>query len=127
MAQLSAQLAGRNTAIWLIDVMPDGQRRVAPPLAYALFLLLPEEAELLRVATRPEDRGHGLAARLLNRALDVLERSGRPRAYLEVASDNVSARSLYERLGFSVSGRRRGYYADGSDALTMSRGPVENG
>lgn len=121
------QLAGKNTAIWLIDVVPDGPRRVTPPHAYALFLLLADETELLRVATRPEDRGRGLATRLLNHALHVLERSGRPRAHLEVASDNVSALSLYERLGFSVSGRRRGYYADGSDALTMSRGPAENG
>lgn len=122
-----AQLAGTSTAIWLLDVAPDGPSRVAPPLAYALFLLLSDEAELLRVATRPEERGRGLATRLLNHVLHVLERSGRPRAHLEVASDNLSALSLYERLGFSVSGRRRGYYADGTDALTMSRGPAGNG
>lgn len=121
------QLAGANTAIWLLDAAPDGQSHAGPPLAYALFLLLPDGAELLRVATRPEARGRGLATRLLNHAFHVLERSGRPRAHLEVASGNVSALSLYERLGFSVSGRRRAYYADGSDAVTMSRGPAENG
>lgn len=126
-AQLAAQLAGASSAVWLIEDMPDGRDYATAPLAFALFLLLADEAELLRVATRPEDRGRGLATRLLNHALHVLERSGRPRAHLEVASDNVSALSLYERLGFSVSGRRRDYYADGSDALTMSRGPAGNG
>lgn len=126
-AQIAAQLAGGASAIWLITSVPDGRAPVAAPLAYALFLLLPGEAELLRVATRPDRRRQGLARRVLIRALRVLERSGRPRTHLEVASDNVSALSLYERLGFSVAGRRTGYYADGSDAVTMSRGAAGNG
>ncbi len=30
--------------------------------------------------------------------------------YLEVAEDNAAARRLYGREGFSIAGRRRGYY-----------------
>lgn len=126
-AQLAAQLSGSQSAIWLIEDMPNGRMLPDSTLSYVLFLLLPEETELLRVATRPDARGRGFATRLLNRALRILERSGRHRTHLEVASGNTSALSLYERLGFSVSGRRRGYYADGADAVTMSRGAPGNG
>jgi ribosomal-protein-alanine N-acetyltransferase len=126
-AQLTAQGSGDRSAVWLVEEPSDGEGPGGPPVAYALFLLLPDEAELLRVATRPDARVRGVATRLLSRALRILERSGRPRAHLEVASGNVPALSLYERLGFVVSGRRRGYCADGSDAVTMSRGPAGNG
>jgi ribosomal-protein-alanine N-acetyltransferase len=126
-AQLAAQLSASQSAIWLFEEVPDGSMLPESTLSYVLFLLLPEETELLRVATRPDARGRGFATRLLKRALRVLERTGRRRAHLEVASSNVGALSLYERLGFSASGRRRRYYADGADAVTMSRGPTRNG
>lgn len=125
--QLAAPLADASSAGWLVEEAPEDARSATPPLAYALFLRLPGEAELLRVATHPGQRGRGLATRLLSRALGILERSGRPRTHLEVAADNAPARALYARLGFSVSDVRKRYYADGADAVTMSRGPVGNG
>lgn len=125
--QLADELASGRSAIWLIEEQPDGGASRSDPLGYAIFLLLVGETELLRVATRTDGRRRGYASRLLGRALRVLERSGRPRCHLEVASGNVSALALYERLGFSVSGGRASYYADGSDAVTMSRGPAGNG
>ena len=40
--------------------------------------------------------------------------------FLEVRADNPAAQSLYERAGFSVITRRRGYYQpSGTDALVM--------
>jgi ribosomal-protein-alanine N-acetyltransferase len=39
---------------------------------------------------------------------------------LEVRASNHGAMALYERLGFKVIGRRRGYYTDdGEDAVVM--------
>ena len=41
-------------------------------------------------------------------------------AFLEVRPSNTEALGLYESLGFSVIGRRKGYYFDtGEDALVM--------
>lgn len=42
-------------------------------------------------------------------------------AVLEVKAHNVRAIRLYQRHGFQEVGRRRRFYADGSDALLMSR------
>lgn len=44
-------------------------------------------------------------------------------ATLEVRAGNAAAVALYRRLGFEEVGRRRRYYADGSDALLMTRPP----
>jgi ribosomal-protein-alanine N-acetyltransferase len=38
---------------------------------------------------------------------------------LEVRKSNEPARRLYEAAGFSVSGERVAYYADGEDAVLM--------
>jgi ribosomal-protein-alanine N-acetyltransferase len=42
--------------------------------------------------------------------------------FLEVRDDNQPAIRLYERHGFQLSSRRRGYYADPpADALVLAR------
>jgi ribosomal-protein-alanine N-acetyltransferase len=88
---------------------------------YALFQLLPGEAELLRIGVLPSARRDGLGGELLAGALARLAHAGRPVCHLEVAADNRPARALYERLGFRVTGLRSGYYADGRDAFRYLR------
>jgi ribosomal-protein-alanine N-acetyltransferase len=97
------------------------------PLGYALFQLLPDESELLRIGVVPEARDRGLGRALLGAALERLDRSGRPRCHLEVRAGNLSARALYERLGFVLAGRRKSYYGDGEDALRYLRSPAPAG
>jgi ribosomal-protein-alanine N-acetyltransferase len=41
--------------------------------------------------------------------------------FLEVSEANGAARALYAAAGFEEAGRRRRYYADGSDALVLRR------
>ena len=84
---------------------------------YALFLLAPDEAELLRIAVRRELRRDGIAGRLLAGGLERLRRGGRPVVTLEVRADNRAARALYARFRFVEIGTRRAYYADGGDAV----------
>lgn len=78
----------------------------------------PGEAEILRLAVVPGHRREGIATLLVRCALDSLARSGTA-CFLEVREDNAAARALYGRLGFRTVGRRRAYYADGSDALVL--------
>jgi ribosomal-protein-alanine N-acetyltransferase len=91
---------------------------------FSLCRQVVDDVELLLIAVAPDCQRIGLGGRLLARAQeDALARGGR-NLFLEVREDNHSARVLYETSGFSVAGRRPGYYAgkDGSrrSAITMS-------
>ncbi|HRD28628.1 MAG TPA: GNAT family N-acetyltransferase, partial [Caulobacter sp.] len=41
--------------------------------------------------------------------------------FLEVSADNAAALALYAAAGFEPAGLRKGYYADGADALVLRR------
>lgn len=71
------------------------------------------EAEILTIAVDPACRGRGLGRRLLDGAAIWAAARGADRLLLEVAVDNMPARTLYLSAGFRIAGRRRGYYARG--------------
>jgi ribosomal-protein-alanine N-acetyltransferase len=75
-----------------------------------------DEAEIITIGTTARRQGIGRA--LLESAL---ARPGLRVLHLEVAATNTPALALYTALGFTPTGRRRAYYNDGTDALTMSR------
>lgn len=91
---------------------------------FILTRVVADEAEILTLAVRPSARRSGLGARLVEAAVVRAAALGVERMFLEVAKDNVAARALYARTGFSEAGRRRGYYSrnDGSreDALVLA-------
>jgi ribosomal-protein-alanine N-acetyltransferase len=83
------------------------------------YWVLSDEMHILNLATAPAFRRRGVARSLLRHALGRAGRSGVRRAFLEVRSHNEAAIALYRSLGFVQIGIRRGYYADGEDALVM--------
>jgi [ribosomal protein S18]-alanine N-acetyltransferase len=92
------------------------------------FLLgraLAGEAELLTLAVDPAARRQGLGAKLVSGFLAQARLRDATTAFLEVAADNLAAQSLYLGIGFTLSGRRKGYYhaLDGTkqDALVFTR------
>ena len=92
---------------------------------FVLLRVVADEAEILTLAVRPSARRTGLGARLTQATADFAAQAGAQRLSLEVAEDNVAARTLYDRTGFIQTGRRKKYYenADGSrsDALLLTR------
>lgn len=92
--------------------------------AFALVQIIAPEAELLTLAVDPPAQGKGLGGLTLDHALRLAEERGAEIVFLEVAEDNAPARSLYDRAGFRETGRRRGYYARGTqacvDAIVMA-------
>ncbi len=78
-----------------------------------------DEVQILNVAVHPHFRRQGIADLLLRSALEDGQRSGVQSANLEVRGSNLPAIQLYKKLGFRQVGMRRGYYADGEDALLM--------
>ncbi len=91
------------------------------PGGMALVRVAADEAELLTIAVSPASRRAGAGAALLEQAMAEAVRRGAGRMFLEVAPVNEAACALYRRHGFAQIGRRRDYYADGSDALVMAR------
>ena len=74
------------------------------------------EAELLRIAVEPVQRGHGLGCALLDACETELSRMGIATLLLEVRVSNLPARRLYEASGWKQDGHRKAYYKDGEDA-----------
>jgi ribosomal-protein-alanine N-acetyltransferase len=74
------------------------------------------------IAVRPDRRGEGIGASLLERALAVLAREDTARVKLEVRAGNDAAIRLYRGFGFTHHHTVPRYYDDGEDALVMLRG-----
>ncbi len=88
----------------------------------ALFRVMADEAEILRLAVHPQMRRLGLGSLLLARGLTLARGRGALRAYLEVREGNATALAFYARRGFHRVGRRPGYYAgSGEAALVLAR------
>jgi len=77
---------------------------------YVCALMLGWEAEILKLAVRPELRGRGIAKALNARCLAELREKGAQVVYLEVRLSNREAVGLYEGFGFRRAGLRKGYY-----------------
>lgn len=81
-----------------------------------------ETADLCNVTVDERCRRRGLAEALLREAFERCLDKGVEQVLLEVRESNVAAIGLYEKLGFAVISRRRGYYRDPQeDALIMQK------
>jgi len=127
-AQLSAQ---EGAARWDADAflrelqLPYSELHVIEEagrvLAFAVWWRVVDETHLLNMVVAPEARRRGLGAGLVQAMLDDARGRRDRAALLEVRAGNVAALRLYGAAGFVRVGRRRGYYADGEDAVLMER------
>ncbi len=114
-AQLAAELE-KEGAFALGLAAPGGELAAAVLVATVL-----DEAELLRILTRPGCRRRGLAEKLLEAAAAELAERGVAHLFLEVEEGNQPAVRLYQKLLFAPVGRRPGYYPSGAAALLFRR------
>lgn len=101
--EISALLAEEGTNGFAYE--KDGQA-----VGFILLRAVFDECEILTIATDEEEKRHGIGEALLAHACMELKTQGILTLFLEVAEDNTPALGLYEKAGFTVSGRRRGYY-----------------
>lgn len=92
------------------------------PLGFALARAQGPEAEIVTLAVRWPMQGQGIGRLLLKSVMDEATRRGALDLFLEVAEPNAAARALYAGAGAREVGRRRRYYADGTDALVLRIG-----
>jgi len=87
---------------------------------YCVLLHVMDEGEIANIAVAPERRRRGIAARLLDDALEAAREMGLAALFLEVRMSNDAARNLYDSRGFEPVGRRRAYYREPlEDALVL--------
>ena len=90
-------------------------------VGYVLFWLLPEEIDIHNIAVHPQFRRQGIGQTLLRQVVEQARRRDSSRVTLEVRVSNIGAQKLYESVGFTSQGVRKGYYSDdGEDALIMA-------
>ena len=79
-------------------------------VGYLLATIILDEAEILSIAVSSDHQNCGRGAGLLGHFLAYIDTQDVKTALLEVAADNVSALTLYQRHGFAEFGRRPSYY-----------------
>ena len=91
-------------------------------IGYAFLSIVADEAELLNIAVDPEFRHIGIGNALIERVAEEIRANNVTSTYLEVRENNLAARSLYEKHGFSVIGIRKNYYSEPTeDAVIMKK------
>lgn len=92
-------------------------------VGHGIMLARAGEAHILNLCVHPDSRRHGIAGELLRELLDVARAADSATAFLEVRPSNEGAVALYDGAGFTVVGRRKGYYPapfGREDALVMA-------
>ena len=90
-------------------------------IALASAWLVVDELQITAVAVDPMHQRCGFGARVLQAVMDRASSLGAVSATLEVARTNAGGRAFYAQSGFTTTGCRTGYYANGDDALLQSR------
>ena len=68
------------------------------------------EREILTIAVQLDARRRKIASTLLDHIMADATQHGIEKMFLEVNTENFSARSLYDKYGFEVCGTRKNYY-----------------
>lgn len=91
-------------------------------VGYVFVLMVLDECSIINIAIDPVHQRKGYGEYMMKELILALYGSGHTRKfYLEVRASNLAAQKLYEKLGFSRIGLRRGYYSTPpEDAIVMS-------
>jgi ribosomal-protein-alanine N-acetyltransferase len=93
-------------------------------MGYGIMSTGAGEAHVLNLCVAENFRNRGIGTQVLGHLLEFARSLGVVEMFLEVRPSNTSAIRLYQTLGFSQIGMRRGYYqAEGGreDAVVLRR------
>jgi ribosomal-protein-alanine N-acetyltransferase len=103
------------TIVNLKVTAPDGS---LAGIVSGIRALAPDRAWIITIGTAPAHQRRGLGAFMLH---TMEQRIGRRHMRLTVRASNDPAIQLYERTGYEMLRRKRGYYRDGEDGLVMEK------
>jgi ribosomal-protein-alanine acetyltransferase len=87
------------------------------PRGFVLMRRASDEAEIITLAVHLKTRRKGIAALLMQSAMQRLRDRGVTQIFLEVAANNGPALALYESLNFTRAGVRKGYYEEQDERI----------
>jgi [ribosomal protein S18]-alanine N-acetyltransferase len=109
------ELADRRHRWYITTLDDDGAL-----IGWAGIRVIGTDAEVLTIGVIPNARRRGVGSGMLAALMTEARRRGARQVLLEVRVDNLPARQLYRREGFTELGIRRGYYDNGRvDAVMM--------
>ena len=88
-------------------------------VGYLFSHVVDDDVQILNIAIDIPFQHKGYGEQLLSYFLDQF--NGDSSIHLEVRKSNFPAINLYLKFGFHETGTRKGYYADGADAIIMQR------
>lgn len=77
--------------------------------------------EIENIVVRANSQRQGIGEQLLSRVIQEAKQNGARQILLEVRSQNMPARNLYAKCGFSVVGSSQAYYHDPEDDAVLYR------
>lgn len=86
------------------------------PCGYISINYVLDEASLLKIVVKKDFRKCGIGSLLIEKMIDILKEKLIKSIYLEVRSNNISAKNLYEKNSFEKIYEREKYYGDGVNA-----------
>lgn len=87
--------------------------------AYAGFWLVADEIHITKFTVAEPFRGRGYGRLLMEHLIEMGLQLGGTTVRLEVRESNTPARSLYENMGFQVTGIRKDYYSRSREAAVV--------
>ena len=102
------------------DLKKSGCEIIVSQNGFAVWRNVADEAEIITIGVAPDARRNGIASAMLVIIEKNIKNQGVKKIFLEVASNNIAGKKLYENNGYKVVGTRPKYY-DGIDAILMTK------
>ena len=90
-------------------------------IGICVFHVVLDEAQINFFVVNQKYREKGYGSYLMSYLIKECEKSNINKVFLEVSSNNITAKKFYSRFDFFTVGIRRNYYKDGSDALVKEK------
>ncbi len=88
-------------------------------IAFLIYRIISDEAELLHIVCNKPQQGNGYAKKIVKELIAECEHRKVKVIFLEVRASNILAINFYEEMGFSNIAVRDKYYKNGENAIIM--------
>ncbi len=88
--------------------------------AFLIFSQQVDDCDILLLAVAPEYRRQGVMSQFIKHFIG--QNSSTQRFFVEVHEGNLGAQNLYNKLGFTVKGKRKDFYGHNQSAILLALG-----